>query len=120
MTDAQRSLALAEATNYTDVDAFVSDLLLSDAFLPADDPSAEPDLSQADELRRLWTVSAAPFRALLEACGLTAKEASTRYCINPRTVYHWLADERPCPLYVRLMLALLTGYLREEAAIREV
>lgn len=111
MNEKQRSFAFQEAPHYTDPDAFVSDLILSSAFLPPDDPEAEPDLTQAEPLRRIWSAAALPFADLLRELGLTQSGLARRYCIPLRTVQDWAGERRNPPAWVRLMLAELTGYL---------
>lgn len=110
MTQKQFTLACQEATAYLDQDAFVSDMLLSSAFLPAD-PDLEPDLSEIDELRRLWTAAVAPFRVFLAALGLSQADLSRSYLIPIRTVQDWATDRRDPPPYVRIMIARLEGYV---------
>lgn len=110
MTRSQFDLAAHEAPAYRDPDAFVSDLLLSFAFLPEDE-DAVPDLSQADALRRIWMAAAAPFRDFLQALGLGQSALARAYLIPLRTVQDWTAGVRSAPVYLRLMLARLEGYL---------
>lgn len=111
MTDTQITHAFSEAPNYTDPDAFVSDLLLSAVFLPPDDPEAQPDLSQAEPLRRIWQAACLPVKALLAELGLTQTGLSKRYGIPIRTVQDWAGERRTPPLWLRLMLADLAGWL---------
>ncbi len=111
MTNEQLTLAFSEACNYTDEDAFVSDLALSAAFLPPEDPDAQLDPALPEQLRRIWTVARAPFRELLGELGLTQSACSRRFAIPLRTVQGWTLGERACPPYVRLMLAQLVGYV---------
>lgn len=115
MTDPQITHAFSEAPAYTDPDAFISDLLLSAAFLPPDDPEAAPDLTQADALRRIWQAANLPFKALLPLLGLTQTGLSRRYGIPLRTVQNWAGGHRTPPLWLRLMLAELSGWLEREA-----
>lgn len=112
MTDLQKRTALQEAASYTDIDAFVSDLLLSSAFIDPDDETAEPDVSLIPELKALWHVANDSFKDLLKAMGLTQTECSRRFCVPLRTVQHWALEERSCAIYVRLMMAELTGYVK--------
>lgn len=113
MTRDQLTLAFAEAPHYADPDAFLSDLLLSPAFLDPEDPeqNREPDLTQADALRRVWQAACLPFKALLAELGLTQTALSRRYCIPLRTVQGWAGESRTPPPWLRLMLAELTGWL---------
>lgn len=111
MTDTQLALAITEAPNYTDPDAFISDILLSAAFLPPEDAAAQPDLAQVDDLHRVWTVVAAPFRDFLALTGYAQKQLSRRFHIPFSTVNGWARNERHCPTYIRLMIAELCGQL---------
>ena len=110
MTLLQFTTACQEATAYTDQDAFVSDMLLSSAFLPTD-PSTDPDLSHLDELRRIWTATAAPFREFLSDLGISQAALSRRFLIPLRTVQDWAASKREPPIYVRIFIAQLTRFL---------
>lgn len=111
MTPAQFALACSEAPNYSDPDAFVSDLLTSAAFA-TDDPEAELDTTHVDALRRIWTASAAHFRDLLRELGLGQTELARRYQIPLRTVQNWASGVNDCPAYTRLMIARLEGYIQ--------
>ena len=115
MTETQRTHAFDEAPNYTDPDAYVSDLLLSSAFLDPDDPEQEPDLSQAEELRRIWSAACLPFGDLLRELGHTQTSLSRRCGIPLRTVQDWAGGRRTPPGWVRLMIAELTGYIEAPA-----
>lgn len=114
MTDTQITHAFSEAPAYTDPDAFVSDLLLSATFIDPDDPEAEPDLTQAGALRRIWQAANLPFKALLVELGLTQTGLSKRYGIPLRTVQGWAGETRTPPLWLRLMLADLAGWLERD------
>lgn len=111
MTDKQLNLALAEATHYTDPDAFVSDMLLSAGFLDPEDAEAQPDLTQVDDLRRVWIVTAAPFRDFLSLMGIGQTALSRLHHIPLRTVQNWTAGTSECPTYTRIMMARLAGLL---------
>lgn len=111
MTDKQLNLALSEATHYTDPDAFVSDMLLSAAFIDPDDFEVQPDLTQADDLRRIWTITAAPFRDYLSLLGIGQSALSRLHRIPLRTVQNWAAGTSECPIYTRIMMARLAGLL---------
>lgn len=111
MTHAQFTLACSEAPNYSDPDAFISDMLTSSAFAPAD-PESELDLTQADALRRIWTAAAALFRDMLRALDLGQTELARRYQIPLRTVQNWASGVNDCPVYTRLMIARLEGNIQ--------
>ena len=111
MTETQLTLAIKEAPNYTTAAAFISDILLSAAFLPPEDAEAQPDMTQVDYLRHIWTVVAAPFRDFLALTGYAQKQLSRRFHIPFSTVNGWARNERHCPTYIRLMIAELCGQL---------
>lgn len=111
MTESQITHAFSEAPNYQDPDAFISDLILSAAFVPPDDPEAIPDLTKAEPLRRIWQAANLPFKALLAELGHTQTGLSRRYGIPLRTVQGWAGETRTPPLWLRLMLADLAGWL---------
>ena len=114
MTDPQITHAFSEAPAYKDPDAFISDLLLSAAFVNPDDPDALPAIDQIDPLRRIWQASTLPFKSLLSELGLTQTGLSKRYGIPLRTVQGWAGETRTPPPWLRLMLADLSGWLERD------
>lgn len=111
MTDKQLTLAISEASHYTDPDAFTSDMLLSAAFVDPEDAEAQLDLTQVDALRRVWTVVAAPFRDFLALLGVGQTALSRLHHIPLRTVQNWASGTSECPAYTRIMMARLAGLL---------
>lgn len=111
MTIYQYHLALTEIENYTDRDAFVSDLALSSAF-PEDS-----DLSvTASELILIWEAYHMTIRDLRTASGLSRTDFSRRFCIPIRSVENWECtgpNARECPIYVRLLIADALGLMPE-------
>lgn len=113
MTINQYHIALTEIENYTDRDAFVSDLALSSAF-PEDS-----DLSvTASELVMIWDAYHMTIRDLRTAAGLSRMEFSRRFRIPIRTIENWECtgpNARECPTYVRLLIAEAIGLMPEVA-----
>lgn len=111
MTIYQYHLALTEIENYTDRDAFVSDLAISPAF-PEDS-----DLSvTASELILIWEVYHMTIRDLRTAAGISRMDFSRRFCIPIRTIENWECtgpNARECPVYVRLFIAESLGLMPE-------
>lgn len=103
MTINQYHLALTEIENYTDRDAFVSDLALSSAF------PEESDLTETvSELSMIWESYHMTIRDLRTASGLSRMDFSRRFCIPIRTIENWECtgpNARECPVYVRLLIA---------------
>ena len=111
MTIYQYHLALTEIENYTDRDAFVSDLALSSAF-PEDS-----DLSvTASELILIWEAYHMTIRDLRTAAALSRMDFSRRFRIPIRTIENWECtgpNSRECPTYVRLLIAESIGLMPE-------
>lgn len=111
MTIYQYHLALTEIENYTDRDAFVSDLALSSAF------QEDSDLSvTASELILIWEAYHMTIRDLRTAAALSRSEFSRRFYIPIRTVENWECtgpNARECPTYVRLLIAESIGLMPE-------
>lgn len=111
MTIYQYHLALTEIENYTDRDAFVSDLALSSAF------PEESDLSvTASELIPIWDAYHMTIRDLRTAAGLSRIDFSRRFRIPIRTIENWECtgpNARECPVYVRLLIAEAIGLIPE-------
>ncbi len=109
MTDKQIYTAYGEAFNYSDPDAFASDIVLS--LTDSEDPSKEVDTALFEQLRVLWHVANDPFKSLLEIIGITQTKCATRFCIPLRTVQGWALGERPASSYIRIMMAELSGVI---------
>ena len=111
MTINQYHLALTEIENYTDRDAFVSDLALSSAF------PEESDLTETvSELSMIWEAYRMTIRDLRTAAGLSRMDFSRRFHIPIRTIENWECtgpNSRECPTYVRLLIAEALGLMPE-------
>ena len=112
MTLEQYHLAFDEISNYTDPDAYISDLALSSVFPEDSDLTAI-----AEDLRCIWTAYHMTVRDLRKAAGLTQADFARRFAIPKRTIENWEAkpgaNARECPLYTRLLIADALGLLPE-------
>lgn len=111
MTINQYHFALSEISNYSDHDAYVSDLALSSAFPEDSDP-----VSTASQLRMVWDAWHMSIADLRAASGLSRVDFSRRYAIPLRSVENWEStgsNARECPVYLRLLLAESLGLLPE-------
>lgn len=98
---------LAEALNYSDQDAFVSDLALSSIW--GDDTTGEVPEARIEWLRQIWT---APRRSVKDICkdaGLTQRGLAEFFNIPARTIGNWCTGERACPEYTRIMMQEILG-----------
>lgn len=110
MTDKQIYAIFGETANYTDPDAFASDVAIS--LLDPEDPGKEADMELAEQLRILWHVANDPFRTFLYSLGLSQTQCSMRFCIPLRTVQDWIGERRTPPPYIRLMMAEALGFIQ--------
>lgn len=102
MTDKQRHFAVSESLNYSDVDAFISDVALSDAF-----DGVEIGDNLIDELRELWSVAHMSMRDIRSKTGLSQAKFAEKLLIPTRTIESWeskTAEKRTCPLYVKFLI----------------
>lgn len=112
MTGRELTLCWTEAANYSDADAYVSDLALSSVW--GDDPEVEVPASRLDDLRQIYAAARASVRELRQAAGLTQAQLAQRFGIPKRTIENWEAtgdNARTCPDYIRRMMAELLGQL---------
>lgn len=120
LTDKQIYMYLGETAEYSNRDAYASDITMS-VYNAVDDngelinPTEDIDPAFVEQVARLWDVARLPFRDLLAAFGLSQTECSHRFCIGLKTVQRWcsMSDNfrRECAPYLRLMMAELIGYL---------
>lgn len=114
MTSKQYYLAVSEAQNYTDVDAYVSDMALSSSLwgVSGDDDTIPPD--RIDDLRAIWEAVNRSFRDILTLAGMSQASFCRRFVISRITVGAWYNETRRCTIYDRLMFQQLLGLLDVE------
>ena len=102
MTSKQYSTCVTEAQEYTDRDAYISDLALSSMWgdLPEDDiPNA-----RLPPLGRIYDAVHRSVKDIAAEAGISAREMAIRFCIPQRTLENWCMGVNKCPLYTRLIL----------------
>ena len=109
MTDRQRMCCVSEATNYTDRDAYISDLALSSIW--GDSAESEIPADRIDDLGRLWDAVNRAVKQIASDSGMSQRKLAERFCIPYRTVENWCSGARECPVYVRLMMQQILGIL---------
>lgn len=110
MTDTQFNFCVRETVNYTDLDAYVSDLALSSVW--GDTETAEIPAGRLDQLRSIYTAVNRTPKEIVAASGLSQAAFAERYCIPKRTVEDWCRGVAKCPLYTRLLLQRAEGLLQ--------
>lgn len=110
MTPKQYSFAVAEAANYNDIDAYISELATSSIWEDAAD--AQIPATRADDLRQIWTAVHRSFKQILNDACVTQAKFCDRFAVPTRTVEAWSMGERACAVYDRLMFQQLLGLLQ--------
>lgn len=105
-------LCLSEATNYTDRDAYISDLALSSVW--GDVEGAEVPQDRLDWLGQLWDATHRSVRDIAKAACLSQRKLAERFGISYKTMEAWCGGTRTSPLYVRLMMQECLGLLRHD------
>lgn len=105
MTSQLRHTLYSETRNYTDPDAYVSDLALSSVWGDAED--ADIPAERIALLRRIWEDTHCTVRELIERYGLTQSAFARHFNIPLRSVQHWCLGARQCPPYLIAMAAEL-------------
>ena len=109
MTSKQYSACIAEAQQYADRAAYISDLCLSSIW---DDPEgAEIPADRDWVIGSIWDAVHRSLRDIIDDAKITRAEFSRYFCVPLRTVENWLAGTREPPLYVRLTFQQLLGLL---------
>lgn len=110
MTDRQFCVCVTEADNYSDRDAYVSDLALSSMWGDAEDASIPQE--RIDFLIQLWDACHRSVKEIAAAAGLSNRKMAEHFCIPQRTIESWCGSaKRSCPGYVRLMMQECLGLL---------
>lgn len=109
MTDKQFMACVSEAANYTDRDAYISDLCLSSMWGDAED--APIPAERIESLGNIWYACHRSVKAIAADAGLSCRKLAERFCIPYRTIEDWSAGRRECPIYTRLMVQECLGFL---------
>lgn len=109
MTINQYRALLAEISAYSDRDAYISDLALSELW--GGSPEAPIPDARLAALGKLWDAAHRTVPEIAGDAGLSNRKLAERFYIPYRTVEDWAAARREPPLYVRLMLQQCLGLL---------
>lgn len=102
MTTKQYYFCVSAVANYSDPDAYVSDLALSTIWDDATDAPIPPD--RLDQLRSIYTAATRTPKEIVSLSGLSQAAFAERWCIPRRTVEDWCRGIAKCPLYTRLLM----------------
>lgn len=107
MTTKQYYFCVSAVANYSDPDAYVSDIALSTIW--DDTPDAPIPPERLDQLRSIYAAATRTVREIVAAVGMTQAAFSDRFCVPLRTVESWCTAYRECPLYTRLLIQQSLG-----------
>lgn len=110
MTSNQFNFCVQNAMDFTDPDAYVSELALSSVWGVA--PDAAIPQERLTDLRQIYTAVNRTPKEIVAASGLSQAAFAERYCIPKRTIENWCSGARECPLYTRLLLQRAEGLLK--------
>lgn len=96
----------SESCNYSDQDAFVSDMALSSVW---EDDEREIPSERIDWLRQIWSAEKRSVKDICKDAGFTQRELAEHFSIPLRTVENWCMGSRACPAYTRLMMQEVLG-----------
>lgn len=108
MTHEQFYTVVSEIGNYTDRDAYISDLSLSSIWGDSADLPAI-----AYDVGRIWDACHMSTKELRAVTGLSQVAFGRRFLIPRRTVENWESTKVPneCHLYIRMLIADVLGLL---------
>lgn len=107
MTSNQFNFCVQNAMDFTDPDAYVSELALSDIW--GDAPDAPIPQERLDDLQKIYAAVNRNVRDIAAAAGISHRKLAERFCVPYRTMESWCSGDRQCALYVRLMMQECLG-----------
>lgn len=110
MTIDQYNLCLTEMSNYTDPDAYVSDLALSSIW---GDPEDAVDIpaQRIGDLLALWEAAHRSIKDIASEAGLSVRRTALGFGVPIRTAENWASGTHPMPVHISLMMQECLGLL---------
>ena len=102
MTIKQYRTCATEAQNYTDREAYISDLALSSMW--GDGPEDEIPQDRIAQLGHIYDAVHRSVKDIAAEAGISARKLAIRFCIPQSTLENWCMGVNKCPLYTRLLL----------------
>lgn len=103
----QYQVCILELPNYTDADAYVSDLALSSIF--GDGPEDCIPAGRIQQLQTIYKASGMTVPEIAKAAGLNITQMAARFAVPYRTMQDWFSGSRSCSLASRLMMLECLG-----------
>lgn len=102
MTINQYRTAVAETANYTNQEAYISNLALSSIWGDSGDAAVSAD--RIEQLGNIWDACHRTVKEIAAAAGLSCRKLAERFCIPYRTVENWSSGANECLVYTKLMM----------------
>lgn len=117
MTDKIFAAVWADALSgaYSDRDAFISDWALSSIW--GDPEGAQVSQARIDALGAIFDAARMSIVEIRAKSGLSRPAFAEHLCIPYRTVQDWELENRPCPAYLRLLIAEHFGLFRRPESV---
>lgn len=106
MTNKQRIVCIQEAQNYTNRDAYISDLAMSSIW---GIQNGDPPMCRLEALAKIYDAVTHSIKDIAADAGLSQRGLAERFAIPYRTMEDWCTGKRQCPLYVKLMMQEILG-----------
>lgn len=106
----QYQVCIRELPNYTDADAYVSDLALSSIF--GDGPEDGMPAGRIQQLQTIYKAAGMTVPEIAKTAGLNITQMSARFAVPYRTMQDWFSGARSCSLATRLMMLECLGLYR--------
>lgn len=107
MTIKQYNFCFAEIPEYTDRDAYISDLALASIWGDVEDADIPAD--RIDQLGQIWDAHHRTIKEIASDAGLSCRKVAERFRIPYSTMENWSRGINECPLYTRLMMQECLG-----------
>lgn len=107
MTMKQYQFCIRELPNYTDADAYVSDLAISSIWCDAPE-TAIPE-ERIRQLQAIFKAASMTVPEIAQSAGLNITQMSARFAVPYRTMQDWFPGARSCSLASRLMMLECLG-----------
>lgn len=103
----QYQFCIHELSEYTDQDAYISDLSLSSIWCDAPEDDIPPE--RIDQLSAIYRAASRTVPEIAKAAGLNIANMSARFAVPYRTMQDWFSGARVCSLSIRLMMQECLG-----------
>lgn len=108
----QYQVCIRELPNFTDADAYVSDLALSSIW--GDAPETEIQNDRIQQLQEIYRAASMTVPEIAQSAGLNITQMAARFAVPYRTMQDWFSGARSCSLATRLMMLECLGLYRPQ------